>query len=347
MKIGLLGGSFDPIHNGHVEMAKHAYRQLQLDEVWFVVAFDTPLKDRKLCDFEHRCAMVEYAVKKYPKFKVNRMESQMDGKSYTIDTVKRLRTLYPDHTFYFLMGEDQVSQLDKWKDIDELQYLVHLCAFERNHRRIETSYQVTPLDMDAYLISSSEVRNGNFLHVHSEVRKYAFQNELYYEFLQEMMSKKRYIHSLSVAYLCKEIALAHGLDGHKAYMCGLLHDIAKEYKIISKQQAEIVLKTMKPEMLNQPEAIWHGYLGAFVCAHQLYIQDKDILLAIENHVTGECRNAYAMIVYAADKLDPMRGYDSSATIALMKKNLYLGFEAVHKQQNEYLSKENISGTVRK
>ncbi len=343
MRIGLLGGSFDPVHEGHLAMAKHAYHQLQLDEVWFIPAYDAPLKDRKLSDFSHRCAMLELAIKPFSHFKICTIESEWEQKSYTIHTMEALLKRYPKHTFYFMMGQDQVAQLDKWKEIDKLQEIVELCAFARNGNAIDTPYKVRPLHMNAHLISSSEIRMGKRSHLSKAVISYINKHGLYLDFVEDVMSEKRYAHSQSVALLCKEIACAHHLDEDKAYLSGLLHDIAKEYRILNQEDAKKVLQVMKPKLLTYKEAIWHGYLGSFVCSHKLHIQDQDILLAIENHVLGECRNPYAMILYVADKLDPLRGYDSSATIALVKKDLYEGFYEVHRQQSAYLGKENVSG----
>mgnify|MGYP003296844293 CR=1 FL=1 len=101
MKVGLLGGSFDPIHNGHVEMAKEAYRQLGLDEVWFIPTADTPLKQRKLTCYEDRVEMIIRAIAPYRHFYVSRIEEHTDGKNYTIDTIRKLNKMYPDYTFYF------------------------------------------------------------------------------------------------------------------------------------------------------------------------------------------------------------------------------------------------------
>lgn len=346
MRIGLLGGSFDPVHEGHLAMAKHAYHQLQLDEVWFIPAYDAPLKDRKLTSFAHRCKMLELSIAAYKHFKICTIEKKWKQKSYTINTVRELLKCYPDDIFYFIMGQDQVAQLDKWKDIDILQDMVQLCAFERNGNVVDTPYRVRKLHMESHLVSSSDIRLGKRNLLSKAVLAYINEHGLYFDFIKQVMSEKRYAHSLSVATLCKDIAKVHHLDEKKAYLSGLLHDIMKEYRMMNQEAAKTVLKIMKPELLEYKEAIWHGYLGSFVCKHMLHIYDRDILMAIENHVLGDCLNPYAMILYAADKLDPLRGYDSSETIALIKKDLYKGFYEVHKQQSAYLGKENVSGIKR-
>lgn len=342
MKVGILGGSFDPIHNGHMQMAKEAKRQLHLDEVWFLVAYDTPLKDRKLSSFYDRCKMVELAISAYSHFKICTIEQEFEGKSYTIQTMRELKKRYT-HDFYFIFGGDHIEKLDKWKDIDILQKEVHLCAFERNKQKLSTPYDVTFLEMKDYPISSSMIRRGMFKEMDYKVISYIHEKQLYYDFIKEVMSEYRYTHSLSVAKLAYQIAKMNHLDANKAYVCGLLHDINKEFKMINVEDSMCILKHLKEDVLALPKSIWHGYMGAFICAHSLHIRDKDILIAIENHVLGDCLNAYAQIVYIADKLDPLRDYDTSETIALSLKDYHKAYLEVRKQQAEYYSKENVSG----
>lgn len=343
MKIGLLGGSFDPIHNAHVQMAKYAKQQLYLDEIWFVIANDTPLKDRTLAAFNDRCKMVKFAINAFKNFKICTIEGESEGKSYTIDTVIKLKKRYPFHQFYFIIGQDQVAQLDKWRNINELEKEVQLCAFERNHNPIITSYHVKPLSMPDYPISSTSVREGNFIDIHKRVCEYAINNLLYMEFVKSAMSEYRYKHSVSVANLCVEIAQANHMNVNKAYLCGLLHDINKEFKLIDMETSKKILTKMKPALLAYKNSIWHGYLGRFICTHKFHIKDNDILLAIENHVLGDCRNRYAMLLYVADKLDPLRDYDTKAGIELCKKNLLLGYKQVKYEQKKYYGEENVSG----
>lgn len=342
MKVALLGGSFDPVHKAHIAMAKAALTQLKVEEVWFLVAKDTPLKDRTLTSFAHRVKMLEIALAPYRRFKICTIENTLEGKSYTIQTITALKKKYR-HNFYFLMGEDQVAQLDKWKDIETLQKEVQLCAFARDGKAIQTSYQVQALHMDSIPVSSTLIRSGDFSSMPKGVRNYALQHSLYFEFVKEAMSSYRYEHTLRVAILCKEIAKANGLHAQKAYLCGLLHDINKEWKWMSVEEAKVILFHMQPTLLALEESIWHGYIGRFLATHRLGIQDNDILTAIENHVLGECKNRYAQITYVADKLDPNRDYDTSPLIALCKKDLQKGYREVQRLQKEYYSEEPNNG----
>ena len=343
MKIGLLGGSFDPVHEGHVQMAKEAYRQLNLKEVWFIPTSSTPLKSRNLSAYEDRVEMLERAISCYRHFRICRIEENTNGKNYTIDTVRKLKQMYPMHTFYFMIGADQVAQLDKWKDIDELCEEVQLCAFKREGQSVESPYHVLPLEMKEHPASSTAVRDGKYGYVSESVRAYMLKYHLYLDFVKDKMSTFRYEHSVSVAALSVKIARANHMDEERAWLCGLLHDINKEYKMIDMEASKKVLSIMKPELLEYKEAVWHGYMGRFVLEHCLQIHDKKLLMAIENHVLGECNSPYAKLIYVADKLDPRRNYDTTPGIEACCRNLNEGFKFVKAQQKAFYGEEFISG----
>ena len=106
-----------------------------------------------------------------------------------------------------------------------------------------------------------------------------------------------------------------------------------------KAQMEIWMRQLFPQYLDEPAAIWHGYLGS-VFASRLYgCQDKRVRCAIYHHVKGDCTQPYAMITYCADKLEPGRGYDSREQIALCMRSLRRGFMRAKAEQSEYLKKE--------
>lgn len=114
-KIGIFGGSFDPIHRGHLAIAEAAYREFGLDEVWFIPAGHSPNKDeRGMTSPELRAEMVSLAIEPYPYFKLSRMEIEASGTSYTYLTLSRLKEQYPENTFYFIMGADSLDYFEDW-----------------------------------------------------------------------------------------------------------------------------------------------------------------------------------------------------------------------------------------
>ena len=114
-KVGILGGSFDPIHNGHLAIAESARKDYALDEIWFIPAGHSPNKEEaRMTPAEERLKMTELAVRDYDNFKVSDMEVCSKETSYTYRTLERLTAEYPETEFYFIMGADSLDYFDKW-----------------------------------------------------------------------------------------------------------------------------------------------------------------------------------------------------------------------------------------
>lgn len=118
MKIGVLGGTFDPIHNGHLEIAEAARARLGLAAVYFVPAGQTPLKeDGAILAAEHRVEMVRLAIAGHPHFKLSTIEMERPGLSYTVDTINELKnSLGIENELYFILGWDSLAQFPRWKE---------------------------------------------------------------------------------------------------------------------------------------------------------------------------------------------------------------------------------------
>jgi nicotinate-nucleotide adenylyltransferase len=337
MRIAILGGSFDPIHNGHIQMANQAIEKLGVDEVWFMPTSSTPLKEHTLTLNQSRIAMIDLVVKKNPSFKLCTLELERQGKSYTYDTLKVLKEMYPNDTFYWIIGNDQLAQFDKWKHADELVEMAHFVCFDRDGQLTETKYDIKRLHMPMVPVSSSEIRIGNKLnYLPEDVLEYIYKNRLYVEdFVSSRLKKKRFEHSVSVANLCEEFALSNGLDCHLAYLIGLFHDIAK---YLPEEEMRKWMEKGCPENLEYAFPVWHGFVGAEICRCVFGLKDKNLYEAIYHHVLGTSQNPYAMIVFCADKLDPLRGYDSSAMIQACKEDIVSGFKWVTQENKKYLER---------
>ncbi|MCH4285078.1 MULTISPECIES: nicotinate (nicotinamide) nucleotide adenylyltransferase [Bacillota] len=337
MRIAVLGGSFDPIHKGHIQIAKMALKKMRIDQVWFMPAKDAPLKDHQSVSFYDRCQMVRCAIRPYRHMKLCTLEGERSEKSYTIDTVKELKRRYPNDEFCWLIGDDQAKQFSAWKDHEQLLKEIDFYVFSRE-KDMELDERFHRVTMPLIDVSSSQIREGKKLYqLCKSVRIYMAKHGLYFDLITAAhMSEKRYRHSLSVADLCVELARAHGLDEKKAYTAGLIHDVCKQMPV---DQQRIWMKYHLPQFLDEASAIWHGYIGAYYAKHTLYVTDKDVIHSIYHHVKGRNINDYERILFIADKLDPSRGYDSSKEIKISKQNLKKGYEVVKQQQQEYLKKE--------
>ena len=115
MRIGIFGGTFDPVHTGHLILAEQCRDQAGLDEVWFLPSYDPPHKSgQSITRFEQRCDMLELAIAGHPSFRVSRIEKELPPPSYTSETLAELHRRNPGHELFLLTGSDQLSDLPLW-----------------------------------------------------------------------------------------------------------------------------------------------------------------------------------------------------------------------------------------
>lgn len=161
MRLGVMGGTFDPIHNGHLVAASEAASALQLDEVLFVPTGE-PWQKQDVTAAEHRYLMTVIATASNPRFKVSRVDIDREGPTYTIDTLKDLGRQHPEAELFFISGADAIAQIMAWKDVDELWSLAHFVAVSRPGHRLEVpsgpSGAISTLEVPALAISSTDVR---------------------------------------------------------------------------------------------------------------------------------------------------------------------------------------------
>lgn len=161
-KIGILGGTFDPPHFGHLLIADQVREACQLEKILFMPTNVPPHKEGSyLVSNEDRIAMIEKAIETNPYFELSLEEIERKGRSYTIDTIKSLKQKQPDVDVYFIIGGDMVEYLPKWKDIDELLTLVTFVGVNRPGHEATSPYreQLMMIEAPQLEISSSEIRS--------------------------------------------------------------------------------------------------------------------------------------------------------------------------------------------
>lgn len=132
MRIGLLGGTFNPIHNGHLQIAQEVHQKLDLDSVLFIPSGSPPHKpDQKIPSAADRLEMIRLALLDYPDFKLSDIEARRPGKSYSIQTVSELKSLHPSDSFFFIIGMDAFSEIPTWKEAEHLLTLTHFAIVSR------------------------------------------------------------------------------------------------------------------------------------------------------------------------------------------------------------------------
>lgn len=170
-KIGILGGSFDPIHNGHLAIAKAAYEDYQLDEVWFIPAGHSPNKEEsEMTAPDVRAEMVALAIRPYPFFKLSMIEILSEETSYTYLTLTKLCEQYPDAVFYFIMGADSLDYFEQWRRPEIICQKVVILVAVREHwdlenvskkiRKLQQTFQaqIYPLSCKRFDAASRDIR---------------------------------------------------------------------------------------------------------------------------------------------------------------------------------------------
>ncbi len=147
-KIGIMGGTFDPIHNGHLMLGRQAYREYGLDQVWYMPSGQPPhKKGREISPAAVRCEMVSLAVENEKGLHLSEFETSREGTTYTAVTLKLLADVYPSDAFYFIIGADSLYEIENWYHPEEVLARAEILAAEREYERFHRSFD----DQIAYL----------------------------------------------------------------------------------------------------------------------------------------------------------------------------------------------------
>ena len=220
--IVLFGGAFDPIHNGHINMAEEASRQLDAD-VFFIPARISVWKSDS-APIEDKINMINLACQESPlknRFHVSRYEADLKSDvNYTIDTVKHFKKQYKDAQLFLLIGTDQVNSFHKWKDADELASLTQIIYFARPDLELDEQnikrFKMRKIEGQMVDVSSTDIRDLKSWSTADSVLHYSTIHHLYFiNKIKEYMSNERLEHTISVANLSYTIAKENHLTNAK------------------------------------------------------------------------------------------------------------------------------------
>ena len=346
MRIGILGGTFDPIHKGHMDMALCAREQLDLDEIWIMPAGTPPHKSNDAISSRlHRYEMCRIACESMDGCVVKDMElfSLKSKPNYTYLTMERMKQDFPKDEFYFLMGQDSIDYFDQWVEPQRILDCCKIGVFLRGNASDEENYhrvldkikileknflgEFIPISIQPTPISSTEIRQ--LVKVYGDksklspyldagVLEYIFEKNLYFDrmeyglddiksMLKSSLKPSRFEHTIGVSDTAAALAMAYGFDSKKAYIAGLLHDCAKY------MSNEELLDYCNENGLEVTEGelraphLLHAKVGAYMAKSKYHIYDKDILHAVCVHTTG-CPNMSLLdkIIFVADYIEPNR-----------------------------------------
>lgn len=188
--IGLLFGSFNPIHNGHITLATFILKHKPLDEIWFVVSPLSPFKKSKiLLDKNDRLDMVKLAIKPFKKFFVSDIEFKMKTPNYTIDTLYEIKKKYPEDSFSLIIGEDNLENFKNWKDSNLIIENFKIYVYPRNFSKSKPNLNFNTL----YKINAPTINISS-----TDIREFVKKNEdieglLSPEVLDQIKKKKFYL----------------------------------------------------------------------------------------------------------------------------------------------------------
>lgn len=158
--VGIMGGTFNPVHLGHLIMADQVMSQLKLEKVLFIPDAQPPHQDEKLTiDAKNRVEMLELAIQGHPGFELDLLEIARGGKSYTYDTIVDLKKHHPLSDYYLILGADMIDYLPTWYKIAELAKLVTFVGVKRPGIKVETKYPVIWVDTPEIALSSTKIRD--------------------------------------------------------------------------------------------------------------------------------------------------------------------------------------------
>ncbi|WP_069997944.1 nicotinate-nucleotide adenylyltransferase [Cellulosilyticum sp. I15G10I2] len=370
-KLAIMGGTFDPIHIGHLVTAEEVRHEFNIDEVLFVPTGHPPHKSNiNMTTSEHRYLMTVLATAANANFKVSRLEIEREGVTYTIDTIKEIKKVYGrDVRLYFITGADAIHKILTWKESEELLQICDFVAVTRpGHNTEELLHQIEELkrtyqtsihflEVPALAISSSNIRDRihnmkpiKYL-VPQEVENYIKKYNLYEykiyltteerermcSYVASKMSPKRYAHTRGVIEMAIEFANVYKINCDEVFIAALFHDIAKELPLAEKEnlcrQYKIELDDFEKRHLD----LAHGKIGAAMLENEWKITKPSILDSIRYHTVGrEEMCDLEKVIYLADMTEegrsPYKGKEQIKSLALYDLNRAM-YKALYSSYN--------------
>ena len=343
-KILIFGGSFDPVHKGHIDSCNSAIAKVDPDLTIIIPNKIPPLKStlHASASARDRLNMCKLAFSNMGNLKISSFELRQASNtpSYTYKTIQYLLKKYPEAKLYLLVGYDRYCDFNKWKNYKYILNHVTLVVGIRNTNTLDLKddKKSIPVLFPSVNISSAELRlKPNKEYMTEPVINYINENGLYAEnHIRNLMSEYRFNHTLRVAKTAMQIARAVAPKKvKKAYIAGMYHDVAKEFNETT------ILSMVKnyDKKLYPIVHTLHGICSAMYIKDNFYINDEEILDAIRNHVIPpmEC-STLSMILYCADKLEPGRTVNDVKNrrkkLSIVKKDLKKGFKLLYNEIKE-------------
>jgi nicotinate-nucleotide adenylyltransferase len=343
VKLAMLGGSFNPVHLGHLFLADTVLSSLNYDRVVMVPAYRSPFKlaAKNMEDTaSDRLEMLAAAIAGDPRLAVDDCEIRRGGISYTVDTVDDIITRYlPDGKPALIIGDDIAAEFHKWKDSKKITSMADIIVARRiNSKKADYPYPHIRIDNEVMNISSQMIREriesgkdwrslvpSRTAAIIEDRRLYGFscgeekpeeedcglKTILRVEAAaRETLNTARFLHSRNTALMAYDLCRRFGIDPKAGYLAGIAHDLGKQ---LSNEKLLELAKTdgMKITSLEKERPnLLHGRAAAVLLRENFNVHNKDVLEAAVYHTSGNAdMGALAKIVYIADKIEVSRNID--------------------------------------
>ena len=328
MRTGIFGGTFDPIHNGHL-LSAAAIKEIQgFDRILFIPTGEPPHKiARNVTSALDRLAMVECAVNGKEGFEVSDIEVSRKSYTYTYDTLVELKkNAHSGEEFSMIIGADTLADIFNWHKSEEVFKLCSFVAMKRpgiNEEKFLVDLEraraagatVYTVEIPQYDISSTNIRNaiakGEDIseYIPKSAIEYIKEHDLYtnraktydeiHADLKKLLSSERFNHCVGVAEECVRLAKIFGADIEKCRLAGILHDCAKE--LTKKQYMWMGFDADFDDGYDAERVLLHANAGAVLAKERYGVNDEEILEAIRSHITGKPEmGIISQILFLAD-----------------------------------------------
>lgn len=353
MKIAIYGGSFNPVHNEHINIVRAAKNSLGLDKIIVIPTFISPHKKGVLCArARDRLQMCRLAFKDIEGVEVSDYEIKRGGVSYSYVTCRHFKKLYPNDELYFIIGADMLECFHLWREPEEVLKCVTLavCAREdgnklKNDIKVFNSRfkrEIVEINYVGAAVSSTQIRARAALEediskfVQNDVKKHIVGGQLYclprISGVKKLLTESRWQHTVRVAEMALSRSASLGIYEEDALIAAALHDCAKYLE----RGADELKGFDFPD--NVPPPVVHQYSGAYVAEHTFGIKDNNILNAIRYHSSGrENMSALEKLIYLSDLLEEGRDFPGVEELRkLFYKDINLCLLNALKHQLNYL-----------
>lgn len=353
-KYGIFGGVFDPFHYEHLKIIEDAHNDFNLEKIIVLPSFNPPHKSHEIASFQDRINIINMFIKDINWIILEDIEKQLDlSKSYTYMILEQLKKKYFGE-FVYIIGGDSLINFPKWKNPDIIATMTSILVYPRKGypnldkavAEVKSKFNASIYLANTILedVSSSEIRamiEINDINIvkflPNDVLDYIKKSRLYSEYseiilkLKNEVSPKTFIHSLNTARYSVRLASKFGIQFHKSFLAGLLHDCAKGGDFGQNEYNNITFPVI------------HQYASAKKAQNYFGIDDIDIIDAIKYHTTGNKNmSLLAKIIYVADKVEYSRNYEEVDNLRIIAdENIDKAFIAILKNTIDLLNKNRL------